>query len=77
MAPHAVRVSAGKLQAVINAAKLSWNTIRGQWHTAEYEAAFYAPDWLYSSRHGINISKDFYICRLTYRMIHFFSTYTL
>ena len=25
------------------------------WHTAEYATAFSAPDWLYSSGHGINV----------------------
>ena len=42
------------LEAVINAGKLSWNTMYYRWRTAEHAKAFSALDWLYSFRHGVN-----------------------
>ena len=39
--------------AVMNARKISWNTMYLPWLTAENATAFKASNGLYSSRHGI------------------------
>ena len=50
-----------KLLRARNDGKVEWNTTRCiPLHTAEYATVILASDWLYFSRHGININITSY-----------------
>lgn len=55
MVPLAARLSAGKLGGRYEHRETFWEYNVLPWRTTEYATAFLTPDWLFSSRHGMNV----------------------